>query len=120
MGAILQGLLKPSTTKRDLYLVAGASAAATLTLVTLAKLALQSPPPPPSKVTPSPRRKVEALSKDDVDRLPYPPDVFPGARDVDSSVSLSFILPFFLLPHPVVYMPQLRDMRLMGVDCWLV
>jgi len=90
MGVILKGLLKPSTTKRDLYLVAGASAAATLALITIAKLALQSSPP--KKVTRSPRKHVlSVLSKAETESLPYPPDVFPGARDVESPVCLFYV-----------------------------
>lgn len=62
-------------------------------LITLAKLSLQSTPP--SKVTRSPRKDVETLSKEEAADLPYPPDVFPGARDVESSVRPLSHQPFF-------------------------
>jgi pimeloyl-ACP methyl ester carboxylesterase len=66
-------------------LIIGSSAATTLAAIALARLALYSQPP---KVVPSPRKTLlPKLSKAEQDNLPYPPDVFPGARDVNSPVS---------------------------------
>jgi pimeloyl-ACP methyl ester carboxylesterase len=64
------------------YFVIGSSVATTLAVLTLTRLALYSVPP---KVIRSPRRSLlPRLSKKEQEELPYPPDVFPGARDVVS------------------------------------
>jgi hypothetical protein len=71
---------------RNLPLIIGTSVASTLAVITLAKLALQSPPKP--KLIPSPRETLlPTLTKAEQDLLSYPPDIFPGARDVTSPVS---------------------------------
>ncbi|KAN0122434.1 alpha/beta-hydrolase [Hyaloscypha variabilis] len=68
---------------RNLPLIIGTSVASTLAVITLAKLALQSPPKP--KLIPSPRETLlPTLTKAEQDLLSYPPDIFPGARDVTS------------------------------------
>lgn len=68
---------------RNLTLI-GTSIATTIAFVTITKYAFYSSPP---KVIPSPRETVlSRLSKKEQDALPYPPDVFPGARDVSSPV----------------------------------
>ena len=62
----------------------GSSVAATLTVLTIARLTLYSAPP---KIIPSPRNSLlPTLSQKEREDLPYPPDVFPGARDVHSPV----------------------------------
>ncbi|KAF4632706.1 hypothetical protein G7Y89_g5414 [Cudoniella acicularis] len=67
---------------RDTYLIIGSSVATTLAVVTLTRLALSSPPKtiirgPTDTLLPK-------LSKEEQAELPYPPDVFPGSRDVVS------------------------------------
>lgn len=58
--------------------------AATLTLIALARLSLQAPPP---RTIRSPRAtQLPSLSEAEQAALPYPPDAFPGARDVESPV----------------------------------
>jgi hypothetical protein len=57
---------------------------ATLTLIALARLTLRTAQP---KGIPSPRvSQLPNLSEAEQADLPYPPDAFPGARDVDSPV----------------------------------
>ncbi|KAH6671411.1 Alpha/Beta hydrolase protein [Halenospora varia] len=68
---------------RDTYLIIGSSVATTLAVVTIARLALA--PTPPKKIIRSPRETLlPKISKQGQGDLPYPPDVFPGARDVES------------------------------------
>ena len=65
-------------------LIVGSSVATTLA-VAIARLAFHSTP---TKIIASPRATLlPKLSKAEQEELPYPPDVFPGARDVDSPVS---------------------------------
>lgn len=67
-------------------LIIGTSTATTLAVITLAKLTLQSPPKP--RIIPSPRETLlPKLTKEEQSQLTYPPDIFPGARDVPSRVS---------------------------------
>lgn len=83
MSALIQFFRDPP---RNVPMIIGTSVATTLAVVTLAKLALQSPPKP--KLILSPRDTLlPALTKDEQDLLYYPPDIFPGARDVTSTVS---------------------------------
>ncbi|TVY24882.1 Serine hydrolase-like protein [Lachnellula hyalina] len=71
----------PRLEPRNLALV-GTSVATTLALVAITRYAFHSAPP---KTIPSPRTAVLLiLSKEEQDALPYPPDAFPGARDVAS------------------------------------
>ena len=66
--------------------VIGSSVAVTLAVVAIARLALHSTP---RKIVPSPRATLlPKLSKAEQEDLPYPPDVFPGARDVESPVRI--------------------------------
>jgi hypothetical protein len=58
---------------------------ATLTLLALARLSLQTAPP---RIIRSPRAtQLPNISEAEQAVLPYPPDAFPGARDVESPVS---------------------------------
>jgi len=71
---------------RNISLIAGSSVAVTLAVLTVTRLGLRSTP---KKIVPSPRKTVlPKLLAAEQATLPYPPDVFPGARDVDSPVSL--------------------------------
>jgi pimeloyl-ACP methyl ester carboxylesterase len=66
----------------NIKLIVGSSVATTLVVITITRLALQSTP---RKTIPSPRDTlIPKLSKAEQDDLPYPPDAFPGARDVAS------------------------------------
>jgi hypothetical protein len=68
---------------RNLPLIITSSVVTTLAIVTLA-----STSPPPKKIIPSPRETLlPRLSKEEQGLQAYPPDVFPGARDVSSPVS---------------------------------
>lgn len=65
----------------------GSSVATTLAVLTIARVALYSVPP---KTIPSPLKTLlPKLSKNEQAELPYPPDVFPGARDINSPASTS-------------------------------
>jgi hypothetical protein len=67
-------------------LIISTSVATTLVVITLAKLALQSPPKP--RLILSPRETLlPRLTEEEQSLLSYPPDLFPGARDVSSPVS---------------------------------
>ncbi|KAE9381544.1 alpha/beta-hydrolase [Stipitochalara longipes BDJ] len=80
MSALTQLFTDPP---RNFPLIIGTSVATTLAVITLTKLALQSPPKP--KLIPSPRETLlPTLTKGEQDLLSYPPDLFPGARDVTS------------------------------------
>lgn len=62
-----------------------ATAVATATLLLLARSALR---PRWGKALPSPlKTTIPRLPSDEVERLVYQPDAFPGARDVDTPVS---------------------------------
>jgi hypothetical protein len=77
----------PRFEARNVALI-GSSVATTLALVAITRYAFQSTPP---KIIPSPRTTVlPRLSKQEQDALSYPPDVFPGARDVVSPVSITY------------------------------
>ncbi|RDL36772.1 uncharacterized protein BP5553_06124 [Venustampulla echinocandica] len=66
---------------RDSYLIVASSVATTLAVVALAKT-IQ---PTPKKIIASPRTTVlPRVSQEEQGELPYPPDIFPGARDVNS------------------------------------
>ncbi|KAH8814166.1 alpha/beta-hydrolase [Hyaloscypha sp. PMI_1271] len=68
---------------RNFPLIIGTSVATTLAVITLAKLALQSPPK--SRLILSPRETLlPRLTEEEQSLLSYPPDLFPGARDVSS------------------------------------
>lgn len=70
---------------RNLCILVSSTAATTIALLTIARIALYSPP---QKVIPSPRSTLFSRLKDsEKAKLPYPPDAFPGTRDVDSPVS---------------------------------
>lgn len=70
---------------RSTGLVISCSVASTLAAIALARLTLQTASP---KSTPSPRvTQLSKLSEIEQAKLPYPPDVLPGARDADSPVS---------------------------------
>lgn len=58
--------------------------AASLSLATIALFAANKRAPPQSrKIIPSPRTTLlPQLSKEEASRLPYPPDILPGSRDV--------------------------------------
>ena len=63
------------------------SVATTLALIVLVRLAFQTAP---AKSIPRPRpAQLSQLSETEQAKLPYPPDVFPGARDVGSPVSVT-------------------------------
>ncbi|TVY83988.1 Serine hydrolase-like protein [Lachnellula suecica] len=64
------------------FALIGSSVAGTLALVALTRYAFHSTPP---KIIPSPRITVlPNLSKEEQNALAYPPDIFPGSRDVVS------------------------------------
>ncbi|KAG9245702.1 Alpha/Beta hydrolase protein [Calycina marina] len=63
-------------------ILVGTSVAATLAAIAVAQLAFHRIPP---KIVPSPRAtQLPKLSKAEQEDLPYPPDIFPGGRDVTS------------------------------------
>jgi hypothetical protein len=71
---------------RNVPLVIGTSVVSTIAVITLAKLTLRSPPKP--KLIPSPRETLlPKITKEEQSQLSYPPDLFPGARDVTSPAS---------------------------------
>jgi len=81
----IPGLFESPAAPRNTGFIISSSVVATLAILTIGRLALQTTPP---KTIPSPRTtQLPHLSKDEQDALPYPPDVFPGARDVGSPVS---------------------------------
>jgi hypothetical protein len=84
---------------RNLPLVITSSVVTTLAVtITLARLAFTSTSPPPKQIISSPRETLlPRLSKEEQELLAYPPDVFPGARDVSSPVSQSVS---HVHPHP--------------------
>jgi hypothetical protein len=64
----------------------GAFAITSVAIAAFTSIALKEPQ---RKITPSPRSKVlKELSKAEQDELAYPLDAFPGARDVQSPVSI--------------------------------
>jgi len=64
--------------------IIGTSVGTALAVLAVARLALHSTP---SQTISSPREtQLPRLSKEEQAALPYPPDVFPGARDVGSPV----------------------------------
>ncbi|KUJ22571.1 alpha/beta-hydrolase [Mollisia scopiformis] len=64
-------------------LIVGTSVIATITVLSLSKLAFSRSLP--QKIIPSPREtQLPRLSKEEQEALPYPPDAFPGARDAVS------------------------------------
>lgn len=76
-------LFKPELSRNPGFLV-GSSVAATLVVVAIARLISRTSP---KKILSSRATQLLHLSKAEQSELPYPPDVFPGARDVDSPVS---------------------------------
>lgn len=77
-------LLRPAQ-GRSISLIVGSSVAATLAVITMAEIAFR---PRRAKTIPSPRvTQLPKLSRTDIGKLPYPPDIFPGARDVSSPVN---------------------------------
>jgi len=65
-------------------LLVGTSVATTLAVVAAVRLAFSTVP---YRIIPSPRAtQLPLLSKEEQEQLPYPPDVFPGGRDVTSCV----------------------------------
>lgn len=71
---------------QNIPLVISTSVAATIVVLSLAELAIRSPPKP--KLILSPRETLlPKLTKEEQSLLAYPPDLFPGARDVTSPVS---------------------------------
>lgn len=70
------------------YIVAGvaASIASGLAILSVSER-LQSRPRTSRQIIPSPRAtQIPGLTKEEQAALPYPPDVFPGSRDVESPV----------------------------------
>lgn len=66
-------------------LLIGALTVSSVAIAALTSIVLSKPQ---KKITPSPRSQVfNELSKKEQDELAYPPDAFPGARDVQSSVN---------------------------------
>jgi hypothetical protein len=65
-----------------LYLSAGAASLG-LYLITRS-MQSQGKRNPLEHVVSSPLKSLPQLSKEEVSKLPYPPDLFPGARDVDT------------------------------------
>lgn len=81
----LLDLLPRLAPARSTGLIISCSVASTLAVIALARLAVQTAPP---KSIPSPRvTQLSRTSATEQAKLPYPPDVLPGARDVDSPVS---------------------------------
>jgi hypothetical protein len=83
MAGLFQNLLDYVPSRKTTFIIA-TSAATTLVLSGAIKNTLN---PIPKQIIPSPRASVlPGLSKEEQDELPYPPNLFPGARDVDSPV----------------------------------
>src|SRR5271156_5883787 len=72
---------------RDVTYIIGASVITTFAVLTVTRLALQGKQ---EKVYRSPRETLlPKLTEAEIAALPYPPDVLPGGRDVDSPVCLA-------------------------------
>jgi len=74
---------RPSPLRLSQYILVGA---ATLSLLAVFRLSQNSPQVTKNDhVIPSPlNTTISELSKEEIDHLPYPPDLFPGARDLDT------------------------------------
>jgi hypothetical protein len=84
MTGIFEKLLDFVPSRKTSFIVLTA-AATTLIFSEIAKRKLN---PAPKQIIPSPRASLlPSLSKEGQEELPYPPDVFPGPRDVASPVS---------------------------------
>jgi hypothetical protein len=69
-------------------LIIGSTVTATLAILTLIRLALTSSPQ--RKTIPSPRETLlPKLTKEEQDKLFYPPNILPGARDVGNPVKFA-------------------------------
>lgn len=72
----------PSPSERNLPLIIGATAFSTLVVANLARIALQGTTP---KIISSPTKSLlPTLTAAEIDDLPYPPDILPGGRHVQS------------------------------------
>jgi hypothetical protein len=75
------GLLANSSSSRLVYFSAGAASVGFLILLG----SLRKSPAQHAGIVPSPREAVlSCMSKEELEKLPYPPDALPGARDVDT------------------------------------
>lgn len=82
--ALLSRLLGEPSQKVGLVITA--SVISTIAVLSLANFAFSETTP--KRIIPSPREtELPKLSKEEQDGLPYPPNAFPGARDVVSPVS---------------------------------
>ncbi|EPE29178.1 alpha/beta-Hydrolase [Glarea lozoyensis ATCC 20868] len=81
MAELFQNLLDYVPSRKTSFIIA-TSAATTLILSDAIRRKLN---PVPKQIIPSPRASIiPSLSYEEQDNLPYPPNLFPGARDVDS------------------------------------
>ncbi|TAQ84847.1 hypothetical protein B7494_g6839 [Chlorociboria aeruginascens] len=81
MRVILSHFFGPRPTE-NIHLIVGSSVATTLAVVAIARLVFRSTP---QKIVRSPRYTLlPSLLPYEQHELPYPPDAFPGARDVES------------------------------------
>jgi hypothetical protein len=77
---------KPPLDRNVAYIV-GASIITTFAIVSVARLAFRGEQ---RKIIPSPRETLlPNLTEAEIAELPYPPDVLPGGRDVDSPVCVT-------------------------------
>lgn len=75
---------QPSSNWKDVPVIVGATIATTLALSLVAREALQGKQ---ERIIRSPRETIlSKLTEMEKNELPYPPDSFPGARDVDTPV----------------------------------
>jgi hypothetical protein len=71
----------------NLSLILGTSIATTLGIIAVTKLTFNSTP---KKIIPSPRATtLPQIPRTEYKDLPYPPDAFPGSRDVTSPVCIA-------------------------------
>jgi hypothetical protein len=90
MASAISRLFGPPQQTPNVPLIVGTSVATTLAVVTVARLALQGKQ---QKIIKSPRYTLlPNLTEKEKDDLPYPPNLFPGARDVDSPVRCPVVL----------------------------
>lgn len=75
---------QPSKGEGDVTFIVGASVITTFAVLSITRLALQGKQ---EKIYRSPRETLlPKLTEAEIVALPYPPDVLPGGRDVDSPV----------------------------------
>jgi hypothetical protein len=82
--------LAPLTETSSFYLTVAGSALVTAAGLVVLRAALW--PRPPKLVRSPLRTALPRLSKSEIERLDYRPDFFPGARDVETPVSVSRVL----------------------------